>query len=740
MALFSAQPYFPGQEPGQTGLLDRFLPVIPVGAARAYLESLDLPKGSLVLDPFGSSPQLVLEMARQGYRVLTAVNNPINRFLVELGAEPPNHSELRSAMAELDSSRKGGERFGAHLQSLYQTICPQCGNSIMAQAFIWERGAQKPVARLLDCPNCGTSGEFDLIPSDLEPLNRVQASFAMHHARTLERVASRNDPDRQHVQEALAYYLARPVYILASLINLLDSLTITPRQKRDLSALLLGVFDETNTLWPQPPDRPRPRVLVVPPRFREKNAWLALEQELETLASSENPIPIHSWPDLPSGPGGICLFEGPLRDLVGQLGRLTISAVVTALPRPNQAFWSLSALWTGWLWGRQAVGEFKHVLRRQRNDWDWHAAALHATLKNLVPHLPLNAPFLAFLPEPEPSFLSAAILAGSSTGFDLRGIALRSVHDPIQIHWQKRNLPRPAEVEILTGELQNALIEFLNLRSEPVTYLHLHSAALVHLEQSNQLTWQAEAMHHIHTPLHQVLESDAFTRFEGTQASLETGFWYLGQPAGGTASLPDRVETLLMELFTRQSKISFRDAEWFVNQELRGLLTPQLGILRNVLQSYAVQTGEHWLLRSEDQPDHRLVDMDEIRSLLEKLGIQLGYKISAQKRNGQTLSWTLDGQDEYSFFVLACACVGEVLSKNAASQGKRCLVIPGGRAGLLSYKLIRDPSLKQLADGWSLLKFRQVRLLAEDATLSRQSWLEALLADPVTEPEQMRLF
>lgn len=740
MANFSAHPYFSGEEPDQNRLLHRFLPIIPLGAAGDFLESLHLPKGSLVLDPFGSSPQLVLEMASLGYRVLTAVNNPINRFLMELGAEPPTLSELKSALAELDSSRKGGDRFGAHLQSLYQTVCPRCSTNIMAQAFIWERGEKAPSARLLDCPNCGTAGEFDLLPSDLETLNRVQAAFAMHHARILERVASRDDPDRQHVQEALAYYLPRPVYVLASMINTLDSLTVTPRQRRDLSALLLGIFDETNSMWSQPPEKHRPRVLFVPPRFREKNAWLALEKGMESLASNGNNIPVHIWPDLPPGSGGICLFEGPLRDLVGQLGKLVIPAVVTCLPRPNQAFWSLSALWTGWLWGRQAVGVFKHVLRRQRNDWDWHAAALHAALKNLIPHLPLNTPILAFLPEPEPSFLSAAILAGSSTGFDLRGLTFRSANDAIQIHWQKRNLVRPEPVDVSSGDLQDALIEFIEQRGEPVTYLHLHAAALVHLEQSNQLTWQPEAMHHIHTPLHQVLESQVFTRFAGTRASLETGFWYLSKPGREIIPLPDRVETSLLNFFANHPSFSFREAERHVDQECRGLLTPQLGILRNVLQSYAVQSGESWSLREEDQPAHRAADLQEIRSLLEEMGKKLGYNVKDQGKMGQSLSWSLDGGEGFLFFVLASACAGEVLSKRSVSLEKCCLVIPGGRAGLYSYKLERDPALKQLADGWSLLKFRQVRLLAQEPNLTRQMWLENLQMDPATGPEQMRLF
>ena len=64
--------------------------------------------------------------------------------------------------------------------------------------------------------------------------------------------------------------------------------------------------------------------------------------------------------------GGILLYEGRIKGLAEVVKNAPIQAVVGAIPRPNQAFWTLSALWAGWLWGREAAEPFKVALRRLR--------------------------------------------------------------------------------------------------------------------------------------------------------------------------------------------------------------------------------------------------------------------------------------------------------------------------------------------------------------------------------------
>ena len=100
-------------------------------------------------------------------------------------------------------------------------------------------------------------------------------------------------------------------------------------------------------------------------------------------------------------------------------------AVVSGFPRPNQAFWTLSVLWSGWLWGAEAALPLRNVLDRRRYDWNWHTSAIHNALAAVGWSIPAETPFFGLLPELAPGFLSAAVVAAVAAGFRLEGIAMR---------------------------------------------------------------------------------------------------------------------------------------------------------------------------------------------------------------------------------------------------------------------------------------------------------------------------
>src|SRR3972149_387522 len=112
--------YISGQPSEEPALLSRYLPPIPMDAGATWLRATQ-PAGSWILDPFGATPQLAIEAARAGYRVLIASGNPVTRYLLELMASPPNEDDVRAALAHLAASRKGEERLELHIRDLYLT-------------------------------------------------------------------------------------------------------------------------------------------------------------------------------------------------------------------------------------------------------------------------------------------------------------------------------------------------------------------------------------------------------------------------------------------------------------------------------------------------------------------------------------------------------------------------------------------------------------------------------------------
>ena len=693
-----------------------------------------------MLDPFGATPRTDLEMVRLGYRVLVAVNNPVNRFLLETAANPPSQADLRAALAELAAARKGDERLETHLQSLYLTECTKCHKQVPADAFVWERENKVLAARIYQC-ECGDNGEYPATEADQALAASLATTDGLHRSRALERVAAPQDPDRVLAEEALECYIPRAVYALITIINKLDGFSLAPERRQALLALILTTCDEANALWPHPAERPRPKQLNIPTRFLEKNIWLALERSVEIWSSAGQPVDAVNWPSIPGEGGGLCLFDGPMRDLAPRMKNVSLGAVVTVLPRPNQAFWTLSALWSGWLWGREAAAPFKSVLHRRRYDWNWHAAALYAALKNLSEQLPLNAPLFAIVPEPEPAFLSAALLAAAGSGFDLNGLALRTRHDPVQILWQRCAISRAdKDLSAIDAEtVRRAMLSALQERGEPVPVLHLHAAGLAAMAEDHTLGWRPEALAQINAPIQAALSSPEFIHHAESK-NPESGLWGLAEWDTAIDPLPDRVEMAIVRLFQKNPSTTLRGLETALNPELPGLLTPSLGLLRAIVASYAVEAGGRLSLRLEDSPSARRADLETAAQALTALAPRLGVTFQRQDSPQRLIQWQDPGGTVTTFYLLASAVVGRILRQNLNPAERCLLVIPGGRAGLLAYKLDRDPALRAVAEHWRIVKFRTLRRLSEITGLTREGFEKELGGDPIEPPEQMKLF
>jgi hypothetical protein len=156
----------PGVLPERPGPLARFLPPVERGAVTRLLGSYPLPDGWL-LDPFGASPLLAIEMA-QSRGVVAAFSNPVTRFVLERRIDPLSPADLRAALAQLASAPKDDTRLERFLLGLYGSECARCGSPIIADYFVWDRELQLPVLKAYACESCHHSGEDPTTPSDRE--------------------------------------------------------------------------------------------------------------------------------------------------------------------------------------------------------------------------------------------------------------------------------------------------------------------------------------------------------------------------------------------------------------------------------------------------------------------------------------------------------------------------------------------------------------------------------------------
>ena len=747
------QSYIPGLSPADPGPLSRFIPPLEEGVISAWLP-LHAPASSWLLDPFGFSPRLVLEAARAGYRVLVTVNNPITRFLLEMSANPPSEADFKAALADLAVVKKGDERLQAHLQSLYLTRCEKCEQDIQAQSFLWRKGEDAPYARIYKCPHCQDEGERLTTQQDIDRAKRIAATDSLHRSRSFERVVKLDDDDRIYAEEAIEHYLPRPLYFLTTVINRLDSLNLTPERRRALSAMILLACDAGNTLWGHPSERPRPKQLNIPSHFREHNLWMMLERGLDLWSETASGVVCEAWPKRIPESGGICIYEGRLKDLAHEVKKeIPIAAVIGSIPRPNQAFWTLSALWAGWLWGRDAVEPYKLALRRRRYDWAWNATALNAAFAHLVELLPLGTPFFGLLPEPEPPFLSSALTAASTAGFDLQSLALRTEHDPVQILWKRgEHLKREAN-EPNVEDVREAMFAHLTERAEPASYFHVHAAGLIVLTTSHALKQKGqefdEALRGTQALMQKALTEDERFVHYSTGEGVDTGLWGLSTdrpspapPTDGDSaqgeSLSDRVEVAIVTFLQKNPNSIYLEIEDDLYPRFPGLLTPSKAMIYSVLYSYAEKDGGAWKLRPEDVASARRNEMNTIAAMIEIVGRRLNYSTRKEEKN---YLWEANGQVKYAFYVLASALIGRAIAETPYPPEQAIIVIPGGRAALASYKAQRDPALAARMKTHRLVKYRLLRTMVEVPVLTRETFEEQIAGDPLEKSKsQMMMF
>ncbi|NOT05913.1 MAG: hypothetical protein HOP27_15065 [Anaerolineales bacterium] len=731
------QPYISGYNRADSGPLSRFLPPLEEGVISAWLSNQTI-TGSWLLDPFGFSPRLVLEAARSGYRVLVTANNPVTRFLLEMFANPPAQSEFTAALADLGAVKKGDERLAGHLQSLYLTSCEKCEQQIYAQAFLWRKAENVPYARIYECSHCGDSGERNVTEEDIERVKKIAETDSLHRSRAFEKVVALHDEDRFYAEEAIQYYLPRPLYVLTTIVNRLDSLNLSAERKRALTALILLACDAGNTIWAHPAERPRPKQLSTPSQFREHNVWMMLERGLSLWAETGSTVACEAWPTKIPESGGILIYEGRLKDLANIVKKeIPIAAVIGSVPRPNQAFWTLSALWAGWLWGKEAVEPYKVALRRRRYDWAWNATALHSAFNHLSDLLPNGTPFFALLPEPEPLFLTSAFTAASASSFSLQSIALRTEHDAMQVVW-KNEQKQPAQPADLNN-LRNAIHEYLLARGEPANYLLIHTAGLIALAEAHALKQPEhefdEALRKTNTLFESALKDDERFVHYSTGESVDTGMWGLGLDTRSSESLSDRVEMAVVNYLQKNPSVIYLEVENELYPQFTGLFTPSKGLIYAVLISYAERDGSNWKLRTEDVASTRREELNAIHVLIESIGRRLNYKTRKQDK---LLQWEEGGKPVRKFNVMASALVNRALQ---TIDKDTILVVPGGRAALISYKQERDPSLAARLKNYRVVKFRLLRTISEVPILTRETFEEQIASDPLEQSKgQLMMF
>lgn len=752
----SAQvPFVPGRAAAPGPPLARYRPRPPVGAASEYVRALTAPD-DLVVDLFCQGATIVRETVAAGRRALGLSANPLLLTAARLGLSPPDPAPLNVAFTRLADSPKGDRSLHSHFQTLYRSACPVCDASGVAEWFAWSRDRGYPFEKAVRCPECERLRIGSTDGRDIEAARRV-APRGLAYYYALDRAAPLGHPARERAAELIERYTPRNLSALMDLSRRLQALEVDESVKIALTAVLLDCFDAGSKLDPYGQDRPRPRTLRIPVRYLERNVWLCFEEGLSRLLRDEPPSSVSSAADVEDlvqgEKEGYALIDRAARDARDVVPPGSVALLFADPPRPDGVFWALSALWASWLWESPAARRLRPFLRRRRFDWEWHWRALRRALGAAGPLLASDGHLITLFSDPDDALMGSVCLAASSAGYSLEGWGCApEIGHRLIWGWKGAGATRPADVEILERDLtavaRGSILDALRGRGEPTSRSLLHAGVCAGLTERGLLADTAavseddrSALSLVAEATEQALEETPLRAERGTQD--DEALWWLVDPERARNPLADRVEATVRRLLRRR-EWDERTLTNAVYARFPGSLTPELSLVRTCIESYGAREGDTLHLRPEDDLGRRAAERERVRGHLASLGGRLGF--DALGGSQWDVRWLESGREIYLFAISITAILGPYLwvERTADEEARRCLVVPGGRAGLIDLKLRRDPRLSNAvdADGWRFIKFRHLRRLMAKEDLDRHVFRTVFGLDPIVEQEvaQIPLF
>lgn len=726
-------PYIPGNAASRKFPLQRFLPNIPDGIFHSWVEK-NLKPGQWIIDPFGSSPFLPFEAVRAGCNILVICNNPVLQHYLEVLAGSPEEKDFNIALATFEKEKFQSERLETHLKALYDTICPNCHRNILAKAYIWHKEQPYPTSRMIECPYCKTEGEFKISEHDRLRLDEIGID-ELHRTHVVQRL-NLSPQSMEGAKTVINTYFPRPLYFLSTFINRLERIHIDAKQKKYLYAMLLHALDAGNAIWPWPSTNSRPKQINIPSVFIEYNLWNALEESIELWSNWKKTVSITTWPDLPETPG-ICLYKGRiagLRSFEKVLGHRP-RAAVTVFPRPNQAFWSLSAVWTGWLWGKTAAYHMKSALERKRFDWYWFSNALHQSLKDVRNTLSSEGKVFGLIPETETGFLASVLISAEYAGFTLYGSAYRPETELTQCLWQISRIEKKKQPPFSTSVCESSIKKLLLSRNEPIDRTTLYLACLESLSDQKVIpkvdsSLSYFAIKEFQQKILSILEDPEM--LQGFHINIgnyeQQVFWGENLKERPEATLSDLVELSVIDLLEHEMDITQEEIDRKICQKFYGLLTPSSGIVEACLKAY---TDEHpqkpGVIRLKEYlGSDSLHERKHVVGVhLRKIGTNLGFNVS----NDFPIQWLKKTHEaEFSFNILLNAAIGRTIFSNTDEiTPTNVIVLPDQIMGLLKYKWMINPRYHAACRHYGkIVSYSQVNEYAQNQELNLPDFLRLL--------------
>jgi hypothetical protein len=401
------------------------------------------------------------------------------------------------------------------------------------------------------------------------------------------------------------------------------------------------------------------------------------------------------------------------------------------------------------------------LLRQRTPDPAWYARVMAGSLRTLAGLLRDEGRLVLVLTGQRPALLEALMWAATWAGLGVSTLVQRGSDYRLEL---VPGSPKPASVSTRPLHLQiraaavESATDTIQARGEPVPQRTLHTAAYHRLAErgflAGAVSGEDEASSSPDMVAEQIdaaLEDPVFQRLVAIERNEE--LWWLAEPAHLAEPLCDRVERAAYAILQDTLALPEPDFAEAVSAWFPGVLTPEEALLSACLRAYGQErTPGHWQLRTEDLSQAREAECQVIVESLLELGARIGYR--AERWRPFDVAWMEAGGEKQgaqqraawwlaaAFVVRWQAALSEALALSGqAPEANLYLVIPGGRAELVSHKLAHNPLWKQEVEhrGWRFIKYRHVRQLLAEPEVNKYTLRTIVGLDPIVERETAQI-
>jgi hypothetical protein len=794
--MYEIEHFVPARGTSPPTPLQRYLDLLPPDVLDLYLNSYTKP-GDLVIDPAAQTPTLPLVASRLGRKALACNFNPINALLVRGLLTLPAPEEIDGATMRLADSLKRGVPLRDHINGLYATTCGRCSHTVVAERFLWDGEQNRPIEKKYHCPYCAYEGQFGVDDADLQTLDGVE-SQGVHFWYLMERLAQPHEAERGLAEELLQLYTPRNLYALTDLSMRIEALFAGSPLHPALELILLSCLDTCSKLADSPLPRATALRLQPPSRFVERNVWQAFEEAYRLLRGLA-PAPQVTMSSgverlVVEGRSQTLVLNEPLRRVTAMLPPASVGLVIGAPQAYYRPFWTLSYLWSGWLWGRHKASLFKPLLSRRFLGWSWYRHATATALRTLHRPLKPRGRMVFLLEGADLNHVANLVLAAIGAAFRLDSMLyqpqdpkpprhpMQGVAGAYRLTFSRDDRAPPMAVEpsaeslaaALRQAARGAIVELLRERGQALHLGWLHSVVYERwarrglLKQALLLEGEFSPADFLHEQLEATLEEDLETGAltllpedlddpEGPQV------WWLGGKGYPALPLGDRVERSVCQILRSQPDLEPDQLENRIYSQFAGPFTPGPGLVHKCLESYGECTSScpTWRLRTEDAPASLDRKREEALEILSSVGGRLGFQVVTREHGRRGLdnhitdqrNWRLsrtldvsweDGEGACHVFAIKhTTSFGDILSGMRGGQDplQRYIVVPHRRLDLLRFRIETELLLRvALADGrWQFIKLEHLRQLAIKDDLRLQDLSLFVGLEPLIERPEAQL-